>query len=78
MIIDRLTKSAHFIPVKVTNSIQKLVELYIKEIVMIHRIPAAIVYDRDPWFTSRFWTSVHKVMGTKLNFTMAYYRQTDE
>ncbi len=48
VVIDRLTKSAHFIPLKITDSMQKLAELYIKEIVRLHGIPAAIVSDRDP------------------------------
>lgn len=58
VVINRLTKSARFIPIKVTDLMQKLVELYIREIVRLHEIPAAIVSDRDLWFTSRFWTSL--------------------
>ena len=53
--VDRLTKLAHFLPVKTNYSPDKLAELYIKEIVRLHRIPVSIISDRDPRFTSRFW-----------------------
>ena len=52
VIVDRLTKSAHFLPMKNSDSIEKLAELYIKEIVRLHGTPILIVLDRDPWFTS--------------------------
>jgi len=51
---DRLTKAAHFIPLRVKYSLEKLTELYIQEIVRLHRVPESIVSDRDPHFTSRF------------------------
>jgi hypothetical protein len=51
-VIDKLTKSAHFIPFHITNSVSKLTKLYIREIVRLHGIPASIVSDRDPRFTS--------------------------
>ena len=54
VIIDRLTKSAHFIPVRIDYSIDRLVELYVNEIVRLHGVPLSIVSDRDPRFTSRF------------------------
>ena len=56
---------------------EKLVELYIKEVVRLHGIPASIVSDRDPRFTSRFWTSLHRALGTKLKLSSAYHPQTD-
>ena len=52
---DRLTKSSHFLPVRTDYSLDKLAELYIKEIVRLHGIPISIISDRDPRFTSRFW-----------------------
>jgi hypothetical protein len=58
VVIDRLTMSAHFIRLKIIDLMQKLAELYIKEIVRLHGIPAAIVSERDPRFTSRFWKSL--------------------
>ena len=55
VIVDRLTKSAHFLPVRTKFSLDRLAELYINEIVRLHGIPVSIVSDRDPRFTSRFW-----------------------
>ena len=55
VMVDRLTKSAHFLPVRTDYSLDKLVELYIKEIVRLHGIPVSIISDRDPRFTLRFW-----------------------
>jgi hypothetical protein len=77
VIVDRLTKAAHFILVKVKYSLEKLTELYLQEIVRLHGVPKAIVSDRDPRFTSRFWMSLQKAMGTKLQFSTAYHPQTD-
>jgi len=58
VIIDRLTKSAHFIPINIIFSLEKLTSLYISEIVRLHGVPSSIVSDRDPRFTSRFWESL--------------------
>ena len=55
VIVDRLTKSAHFLPVKATYSVAKLVKLYVKHIVCLHGVPVSIVFDRGSVFTSRFW-----------------------
>ncbi|RZB65706.1 Transposon Tf2-9 polyprotein [Glycine soja] len=77
VIVDRLTKSAHFIPVNIKYRMEKLVELYIKEVVRLHGIPSSIVSDRDPRFTSRFWASLHEALGTKLKLSSAYHPQTD-
>jgi hypothetical protein len=77
VIIDRLTKSAHFLPIKVTDRLDKLAELYVREIVKLHGVSVSIVLDCDPRFTSRFWDRLHSAMGTKLNFSTAYHPQTD-
>ena len=77
VIVDRLTKSAHFLPVKTTHTVDKLAELYIKEIVRLHGVPLSIVSDRDTRFTSKFWTSLQQNMGTKLKFSTAFHPQTD-
>jgi hypothetical protein len=77
VIIDRLTKCAHFLPIKITDSVDKLAELYVREIVRLHGVPISIVSDRDPWFTSRFWEKLQSAMGTKLNFSTAYHPRTD-
>ena len=73
MIVDRLTKSAYFLPMKVSFSIDRLASLYVKEIVRMHGVPVSIVFDRDSRFTSRFWHSLQKAMGTKLNFNTAFH-----
>jgi hypothetical protein len=77
VIVDRLTKVAHFIPVKTTYSGVKLAELYISRIVCLHGVPKKIVADRGTQFTSRFWQKLHESMDTKLNFSSAYHPQTD-
>ena len=55
VVVDRLTKSAHFLPVKTTYSLMKHATLYIAEIVQLHGVPLSIVSDRDPRFVSKFW-----------------------
>ena len=77
VIVDRLTKSAHFIPINERYSLENLANLYIKEIVSRHGVPVSIVSDRDPRFTSRFWKSFQECLGTKLNMSTAYHPQTD-
>jgi hypothetical protein len=77
VIVDRLTKVAHFIPVKATYSGAKLVELYMSRIVCLHGVPKKIVSDRGSEFTSKFWEKLHESMDTKLNFSSAYHPQTD-
>ncbi|XP_073151776.1 uncharacterized protein [Henckelia pumila] len=73
----RLTKSAHFLPVRNNFSMNQYAELYIREIVRFHGVPARIVSDRDPKFTSNFWRSLHRGLGTKLAFSTAFHPQTD-
>ncbi|KAG8490982.1 hypothetical protein CXB51_014123 [Gossypium anomalum] len=77
VIVDRLTKSAHFIPVRTDFSLQKLAKLYMAEIVRLHGVPVSIISDRDPRFTSRFWQKLHEALGTRLNFSTAFHPQTD-
>ncbi|KAG8501155.1 hypothetical protein CXB51_003247 [Gossypium anomalum] len=77
VIVDRLTKSAHFIPVRTDYSLNKLADLYIREIVRLHGIRLSIISDRDPRFTSRFWQKLQDALGTKLNFSTAFHPQTD-
>ena len=64
VIVDRLTKSAHFLPVNVEDSLEKLAQLYVDEIVRLHGVPVSIVSNRDPRFTSRFWPSLQTALGT--------------
>nr|GEZ82142.1 putative reverse transcriptase domain-containing protein [Tanacetum cinerariifolium] len=77
VIVDRLTKSAYFLPKKKTDSIEKLVELYLKEIVCKHGVPMSVISNRDNLFTSRFWVSLQKVLGTQLDLSTAYHPETD-
>ena len=77
VVVDRLTKSSHFLLVRTDYSLDKLAELYIKEIVRLHGIPISIISDRDPRFTSRFWGKLQEALGTRLNFSTAFHPQTD-
>ena len=77
VIIDRLTKSAHFIPGKATYTVDKWAKLYMEQIVRLHGIPVSIVSDRDARFTSHFWKSLQKAMGTQLKFSTTFHPQTD-
>jgi transposase InsO family protein len=77
VIVDRLTKVAHFIPVKTTYNSGQLADLYLSRIVSLHGVPKTIVSDRGTQFTSRFWKSLHQALGTKLAFSTAYHPQTD-
>jgi transposase InsO family protein len=76
VIVDYLTKVAHFLPVKTTDHGRKLADLYISQIVSLHGVPKTIVSDRCPQFTSCFWKKLHEAMGTKLSFNTAYHPQT--
>ena len=64
VLVDRLTKSAHFLPMRTDYSLDKLSDLYIKEIVWLHEIPISIISDRDPRFASRFWRKMQEALGT--------------
>jgi transposase InsO family protein len=75
--VDRLTKMAHFIPVKTTYKGPQLAGLYRAQIVSLHGVPKKIVSDRGSRFTSRFWKSFYENMDTKLNFSSPYHPQTD-
>ncbi|KAJ9159761.1 hypothetical protein P3X46_025240, partial [Hevea brasiliensis] len=73
VIVDRLTKSDHFLPVRMDYSLDRLARLYIDEIVRLHGVPVSIVSDRDPRFTSRFLGSLQRALGTRLNFSTAFH-----
>ncbi|GJZ06625.1 putative reverse transcriptase domain-containing protein [Tanacetum coccineum] len=74
VIVDRLTKSAHFLPMK---KMEKLTRLYLKEIVCRHGVPVSIISDRDSHFTSNFWRSLQEALGMNLDMSTAYHPQTD-
>ena len=73
VVVDRLTKSAHFLLVRTDCSLDKLEELYKREIVRLHGIPISIISDRDPRFTSRFWGKLQEALGTRLNFSTVFH-----
>ncbi|WVZ96332.1 LOW QUALITY PROTEIN: hypothetical protein U9M48_041987 [Paspalum notatum var. saurae] len=77
VIVDRLSKVAHFIPVKERYTGQDLAELFMARIICLHGVPKRILSDRGTQFTSRFWKKLHEAMGTKLDFSSAYHPQTD-
>ncbi|KAD4385578.1 hypothetical protein E3N88_25747 [Mikania micrantha] len=77
VIVDRLTKSAHFLPIREDFKMEKLAKLYITEIITRHGVPMSIISDRDSRFTSRFWQSMQKALGTRLDLSTAYHPQTD-
>ncbi|GKC81487.1 putative reverse transcriptase domain-containing protein [Tanacetum coccineum] len=77
VIVDQLTKSAHFLPMKETDSMEKLTRQYLKEVVSRHGVPVSIIFDRDSKFTSHFWKSLNKALGTQLDMSTAYHPQTD-
>ncbi|GJY71122.1 putative reverse transcriptase domain-containing protein [Tanacetum coccineum] len=77
VIVDRLTKSAIFTPMRETNSMEKLARMYLKEVVTRHGIPVSIICNRDPRFASNFWRSLQKALGTNLDMSTVYHPQTD-
>jgi transposase InsO family protein len=77
VIVDRLTKVAHFIPVKTNYTRVQLATLYMEKIVYLHGVPKKIVSDRGTQFTSHFCQTIHESLGMKLNFSMAYHPQID-
>ena len=77
VIVDTLTNSAHFIPIKMTYKAEKLAKLYISEIVQLHGVPFSIISDRGMQFTSKFWRTLHAELGTRLDLSTAFHPQTD-
>ncbi|GKB23908.1 putative reverse transcriptase domain-containing protein [Tanacetum coccineum] len=77
VVVDRLTKSVIFVPMRKTDPMEKLARMYLKEVVTRHGIPVSIICDRDPRFTSNFWRSLQKALGTNLDMSTAYHPQTD-
>jgi hypothetical protein len=77
VVVDRLTKVAHFIPVKTTYMSAKLADIYMKRIVCLHGVTKCIVSDRGTQFTSHFWKQLHETLGTRLEFGTTFHPQTD-
>ena len=78
VIVDQLTKSAHFLVVRMTFAFERFYRLYIREIVRLHGVLVSIVSDRDLRFTAHFWKSFQKAMGTRLTMSTAFHPQTDD
>jgi IS30 family transposase len=78
VIVDRLTKVAHFIPVKTTNSRPQLAELYMSRIVYLHGVLKKIVSDRGAQFNSKFWERLHETLDTQQHFSSAYHPKNDD
>ena len=77
VIVDRLTKIAHFLPIKKTYSTDRLARLYVNRIVCLHGVLVSIVSDRGAIFTSVFWQELYKALGTRLDFSTTFHPQTD-
>ncbi|GKC23923.1 putative nucleotidyltransferase, ribonuclease H [Tanacetum coccineum] len=77
VIVDRLTKSAYFLATREDYSTERLAKLYIDEIVAQHGVPVSIISDRDGRFTSHFWQTLQKALGTRLDMSTSYHPQTD-
>jgi hypothetical protein len=77
VVVDKLTKDAHLVPVKITHTTTNIAQIYMREISRLHGIPKAIVSDRDTKFSSNFWRGLFKGFGTDMNFSTTYHPQSD-
>ena len=77
VLVDKLTKVAHFIPVRSSYNAAFVARVYMEQVVRLHGIPKKIISDRDPVFTSSLWRSLQRELGTQLNFSSAYHPETD-
>jgi hypothetical protein len=77
VLVDKLTKDAHFIPVKLAHKETNIIDVYMRGISRLHGIPKTIVSDRDPKFTSKFWKGLFNRFGTNLNFSTNYHQESD-
>jgi hypothetical protein len=74
---EKLTKAAHFIPMKVTHKATNAADMYMREVEHLHGIPKTLLPDRDPKFTSKFWRGLFKGFRTNLNFNTTYHPESD-
>jgi hypothetical protein len=77
VIVARLTKVAHFVPVKITFGTERLANLYVEHILRLHGAPKSIVFDQGSRFVTKFWRSFHKLMGTTLSYNTTFHPQID-
>jgi hypothetical protein len=73
VVVDRLTKSTLFLPIKMIDSVDKMVKLYENKVIRLHGVPMLIILDQDLRFTSRLWPSLQRALGTKLNLSMIFH-----
>jgi hypothetical protein len=76
MVVDKITKVVHFIPMNITHKATNVVDIYMREVARLHGKPKKIVSDRDPKFTSKLWKGLFKGFGTNLNFNIAYHPES--
>ena len=77
VVVDMLSKSAHFIPVKSTHKATDIAEIFLKEIFLLHGVPKIVISDRDVKFTSNFWKSLFVGLETRINFSTNYHPEMD-
>ena len=77
VLVDILTKAAHFLAIRITLTLEKLVDLYVQEIIILHGVPLSIVSYRGTKFTSKLWNGFEASMGTELYLSIAFHHQTD-
>ncbi len=77
VVVDRLTKSTHFIPIRIDYNVEQLTKVYVKEILRLHGVPLIIISDRGTQFTSKFWKKLHDELGRQLTFSTTFHPQTD-
>ena len=77
VVVDKLTKDAHFIPLKTTHKVVDVADIFLKEVARLHGIAKMIVFDRDMKFTSNLWKGFFKGFGMNLNFSTTYHPKSD-
>ncbi|WMV46380.1 hypothetical protein MTR67_039765 [Solanum verrucosum] len=77
VIVDRLTKSAHFVPAQTTYNLEKLAKINIREIVRLHGVPISIISDLGTQLTSHFWWSMQKELGNRVDLSTTFHPQTE-
>ena len=77
VVVDRLTKFAHFMAINKTDTTKKIAEVFCKNVYKLHSFPKVIVSGKDEKFNGKFWRELFKQMGTSLNMSSAYHPQTD-